>query len=209
MILAAAGLVMTAGGNVSATLAPAQARVIETEIENGKTLGQKNAPIMVEDFSDFQCPMCRLFYLGATHELINDYVSTGKVYLVHHDFPLDMHAHSHEAAKWADASAAIGKFQEVETVLYTKQDDWGTTGRIEETVATVLTPAELKRVKALVDSPEVAAALQKDKDLGIQRNVNATPSIYVTPKGGQMVFLPPAGTTYPLLKQYLDYLLKH
>jgi protein-disulfide isomerase len=67
----------------------------------------------------------------------------------------------------------------------------------------------LKRVKALIDSPEVAASLQKDKELGIQRNVNSTPSIYVTPKGGQMVFLPPAGTTYPLLKQYLDYLLKH
>jgi len=209
MILAAAGLALTAGGNVSAKLAQGQARITATEIEGGKTLGQKNAPIMVEDFSDFQCPMCRMFYLGATHELINEYVSTGKVYLVHHDFPLDMHAHSHEAAKWADASAAIGKFQEVENVLYTKQDDWGMTGKIEETVATVLTPAELKRVKALVDSPEVAAALQMDKDLGNKRNVNSTPSIYVTPKGGQMVFLPPAGTTYPLLKQYIDYLLKH
>jgi protein-disulfide isomerase len=202
-------MVIIAGEQLSAKNAPEQGKITAADIASAKALGQKNAPIVVEDFSDFQCPMCRMFYLGATHQLINEYVSTGKVYLIHHDFPLDMHAHSHEAAKWADAAAAIGKFQEVETVLYTKQDDWGATGKIEETVATVLTPAELKRVKALVDSPEVAAALEKDKELGTQRNVNSTPSIYVTPKGGQMVFLPPAGTTYPLLKQYIDYLLKH
>jgi protein-disulfide isomerase len=209
MMLAVAGLVTIAGGRLSARIEPGQAKITSAEIESGKTLGQKNAPILLEDFSDFQCPMCRMYFLGATQEVIANYVSTGKVYLVHHDFPLDMHAHSHEAAKWADAAAAIGKFQEVENVLYTKQDDWGTTGKIEEAVATVLTPAEMKRVKALVDSPEVAAALQMDKDLGNKRNVSSTPSIYVTPKGGQMVFLPPAGTTYPLLKQYLDYLLKH
>jgi protein-disulfide isomerase len=209
IVIAAGGLLMAGGGRVSAKVAPQQPKITTAEIESAKTLGQKNAPIMLEDFSDFQCPMCRQFYLGQTQQLISEYVSTGKVYLVHHDFPLDMHAHSHEAAKWADAAAAIGKFQQVENVLYTRQDDWGATGKIEETLATVLTPAEMKRVKALVDSPEVAAALQKDKELGIQRNVNSTPSIFVTPKGGQMVSLPPAGTTYSLLKSYLDYLLKH
>ena len=62
------------------------------------------------------------FFLTATTPLMNDYVASGKVYLVHHDFPLPMHAHSLDAAKWANAAAEIGKFREVETALYTKQD---------------------------------------------------------------------------------------
>jgi protein-disulfide isomerase len=209
LIVAAVAFVMTTNGALSAKPGPPQVKITTAEIATEKTLGTKNAPIMLEDFSDFQCPMCRMFYLNTTKQVIEDYVSTGKVYLVHHDFPLPMHAHSAEAAKWANAAAAIGKFQEVETALYTKQDDWGATGKVEETVATVLTPAEMKRVRSLVDSPEVAAAIQHDKELGDQRNVNSTPSIFITPKGGQMVSLPPAGASYQLLKTYLDYLLKH
>lgn len=210
MVLAAlAGSLITAASSaVRAGSSPAQTKITVAEIEAGKTLGTKSAPIMVEDFSDFQCPVCRNFFLNTTKELIDNYVSTGKVYLVHHDFPLAMHAHSEEAAKWANAAAAIGKFQEVENVLYTKQDDWGMTGKVEETVATVLSPAEMKRAGALVGNPEIAAAIQHDKDLGNQRGVNSTPSVFVTPKGGQVVSLPPMGTDYHLLKQYLDYLLK-
>lgn len=204
-----AGVMLTFTGPLSAKREPPQTRNLEAEIAAGKTMGSKSAPIMLEDFSDFQCPMCRQFYLDTTRKVIDDYVVTGKVYLVHHDFPLPMHAHSHDAAKWADAAAAIGRFQEVENALYTKQDDWGATGKVEEAVATVLSPAELKRVRALVDSPQVAAAIQHDEDMGHQRNVNSTPSVFITLKGGQAQPLPPAGTTFSLLKQYFDYVLKH
>jgi protein-disulfide isomerase len=203
------GLLVTTGtAPLRAGSSAPQAKITMTEIEAAKTLGSKGAPIMIEDFSDFQCPVCRGFFLNTTKPLIDNYVSTGKVYLVHHDYPLPMHAHSEDAAKWANAAAAIGKFEEVENVLYSRQDDWGMTGKVEDTVATVLSPAELKRASALVSSPEVAAAIQHDKDLGNQRGVSATPTVYVTPKGGQTVALPPMGTDYHLLKQYLDYLLK-
>lgn len=91
--------------------------------------------------------------------------------------------------------------------LYAQQETWGVSGNIEATVATVLTPAELKRVKALINTPDVLDAVQRDMTLANQRGVNQTPSLFVT-QNGKVIALPPGPTPFPLLKQYLDYLLK-
>jgi protein-disulfide isomerase len=189
---------------------PTGAKIIAADISKAKSLGSKTAPITVEIFSDYQCPMCKNFFLGASQRLLEDYASAGKVYFVHHDFPLAIpeHKHSEEAARWANAAAAIGKFHEAESALYTNQDSWGATGKIEETLAGVLGPANLKRVKALLDSPEVKSAIQGDKSLGNSRNVDSTPSIFVT-HGGHTELLPYSGVSYNLFKPYLDYLLTH
>jgi protein-disulfide isomerase len=205
ILTAAAGCILTFSGRVSASPDQGAAKVIEDEIATGKAMGSKNAPIRFEDFSDFQCPACRNFYMTVTRQLIDDYVVTGKVYWVHHDFPI--HNHAAEAAKWADAAAAIGKFQEVENALYTNQDSWGASGNIEPFVANVLSPAQLKRVEALEGSSEVAAAVQHDEDMGHQRNVTQTPSLFITYKGN-VTPVPAAGASFPLLKSYFDYLLK-
>lgn len=190
--------------------APAPVKVSLADITKAKSLGPKDAPILVEIFSDFQCPQCKNFFLGASRRLLEDYAAAGKVYFVHHDFPLPIpaHVHSQEAARWANAAAAIGKFHEVERALYTNQDSWGATGKIEELVSGVLGPANLKRVKPLVDSTEIKAAVKKDMDLGDSRNVGGTPAIFVT-HGGHTELLPPSGASYNLLKPYLDYLLQH
>lgn len=206
--IALAGLIGISSPSLTARPAPPQTKISLAEITAGKSLGTKGAPILMEDFADFQCPMCRSVFLGITRQLIDEYVTTGKVYLVHHDYPLPIHAHSREAAKWANAAAAIGKFQEVETALYMKQDSWSATGNIEEVVASVLTPAEMKRVRLLYASPEIEAAIQHDLDLGHSRSVNETPTIFVTHKG-QMVPVSATGASLPLMKQYFEYLLKN
>lgn len=202
-----AALVVISPALLSATPQATQARGTHADLSAAKSLGSKTAPIELEIFSDFQCPVCRQFYFSTTKQVIDEYVSTGKVYLVHRDFPLPMHAHSSEAAKWADAAAAIGKFQEVEDALYSKQDAWGATGKIDESLSSVLGPTDMKRVHALLDSPEVTASIQHDEDLGKERNITGTPSIFLTHKG-QTVSLPALGTSYNLLKQYMDYLLR-
>ncbi len=205
-----AGLLLYSAGLLSAQHNPAQthAKSAPIDFHAAKTMGSKSAPITLEVFSDFQCPSCRAFYLTATTQVIKDYVSTGKVYLVHHDFPLPMHAHSMEAARWANAAAGIGKFQEVETALYSTQDAWEANGRIEDAVASVLSPEDLRRVQALMAKPEVQAAIDEDVDLAKQKSLSWTPSIFVTYKG-QSTLLPREGVSYGILKQYFDYLLSH
>jgi protein-disulfide isomerase len=187
---------------------PAVEKITADQLTAAKSLGVKNAPIMIEDFADFQCPSCKALFEGTTEQLIRDYVQTGKVYLVHHDFPLPMHSHSREAARWANAAAAIGKFEQVEAVLYSQQETWGASGDIEKALSGVLTPAELKRCSALVNNPEIEQAIQKDVALGTERHVNQTPSLFVT-HNAKVVPLPPGAVQYSILKQYVDYLLTH
>jgi protein-disulfide isomerase len=205
--VASAAMLIVFAGSISATKnTAAQAKAAHMDLAAEKSMGTKSAPITLEVYSDFQCPSCKQFFLTATTPLMNDYVASGKVFLIHHDFPLPMHAHSRDAAKWANAAAEIGKFREVETALYTKQDAWGATGKIDDALDNVLTPLEMKRVRGLLDSPEVTASIQHDEDLAKAKGLTGTPSIFIIHKG-QTFPLPAAGATYNLLKQYIDYLL--
>ena len=54
---------------------------------------------------------------------------------------------------------------------------------------------------------EINAAIDRDHAMGVQRNVNQTPTIFVTAHG-KTEGLPGGGVDYKLLKQYLDYLLR-
>lgn len=171
----------------------------------GKAYGSKNAPIVMEEFSDFQCPACRGLYQGVRRQLLDNYVNTGKVYLIHRDFPLPMHAHSRDAARYANAAARIGKFEKVEAALFAKQDTWAQNGDIDGVVAAVLTPAEMAKVRQLVKSGELDAAIDQDVARGQSFRVSQTPTLVFTHKGATY----PVGgqVTYAILRQFLDQLL--
>lgn len=181
-------------------------RVTPAEIAQQKTFGVKTAPIRIDEFTDFECPACRALYMQTLRPLIDDYVSAGKVYLVHHDFPLPMHPYSHKAAYYADAAAAIGRFEQVEEVLFVNQPQWSANGKITPFLAKALSPSELKQVEELARTKEVQDAVQRDVQLGQQLNVRQTPTMFVTHNGRRT---PLVGVlSYPVLRRYLDALLK-
>jgi len=168
--------------------------------------GSKNAPIIMEVFSDFQCPACKTLFATTNRQVMDNYVSTGKVYLIHRDFPLPMHAHSQVAAQYSRAAAQIGKFEPVEQALFDNQEKWEQTGDVDGTVAAVLSPAEMTKIRALVKGGTVNAAIQKDVALGKLYNVNQTPTSVFHAKGQTF---PYAGVmSYEILRNFLDQLAK-
>jgi protein-disulfide isomerase len=185
-----------------------QAKLTPAELTLKKSLGTPTAPIKLEIFSDYECPACREMQMSTTRQLIDNYVATGKVYLVHRDFPLSMHPYSRVAARWLNAAAAVGSFQAAENVLYSKQDQWGATGNVEQALAASLPTAEMSKIRAteLAQRTQLDAAVQSDVNLGTSRNVTGTPSIFVMHRG-QTIPLPSGPVPYQLLKQYLDSLL--
>src|SRR5882672_3661902 len=78
-----------------------------------KALGAPGAPITLEVFSDFQCPSCKALHEETLRPLVTDYVNNGKVYLIHRDFPLAMHAYSRTAALYANASFRLNRYEAV------------------------------------------------------------------------------------------------
>jgi protein-disulfide isomerase len=184
-----------------------QAKSASVDLTALKSFGSRQAPITIEIFADYQCPQCRQFFMTTTQQLMDNYVAAGKVFLVHRDFPLPMHSYSHEAARWANAAAEAGQFEAAEHALYDKQDDWGSTGKIEATLAAALAPGDMKKIRTIesTETPQIDSAIQRDIDLGNSRRVTGTPSIFVI-HHGQITPLPAGGVNYVLLKQYLDML---
>ena len=177
------------------------------DIDPTKAFGSKSATVVVEIFSDFQCPACRQLFLNTTQKVMDNYVNTGKIYLVHRDFPLPMHAYSRVAASYSRAAAHIGKCEPVEMALFENQDKWEVSGDVKGTVAAVLTPAEMKKVEAIVASKELEPLIEKDKAIGMSFPVSQTPTT-VFHANGQTY--PYAGTLqYDVLKTFLDQLIAH
>ena len=136
---------------------------------------------------------------------MENYVSTGKVFLIHRDFPLPMHAHSRVAARYARAAAQIGKVEPVEQALFQNQEKWEQTGDVDGTVATALSPAEMAKVRALVKGGTLEPLIDRDYALGQVYRVNQTPTTVFHSKGQTY---PYSGVmTYEILKQFLNQLL--
>lgn len=178
------------------------------DFDKGKALGNPAAPILVEMYSDFQCPHCKHLHETFMAGFIKDYVDTGKVYLVFREFPLvSFGPRSREAAAYATAAARIGKFQPVAHALFENQASWAMSGKVWETVASVLTPAEQAKVQALAKDPAVPAEVQRDVDIGTKVPVRSTPTLVVTHRLQQRPwdYWEDGGK---LFRGYLDALLK-
>lgn len=177
------------------------------DIDPAKAFGNKNAPVVMEIYSDFQCPACKQLFLNTTQRVMDNYVNTGKIYLVHRDFPLPMHAYSRLAAEYSRAAAHIGKCEPVEQALFQNQERWEANGDVKGTVAAVLSPAEMKKVQALVDGKTLDPLIDRDKQLGIAVPVNQTPTSVIHGKDGQVY--PVVGfVSFDVLKTLLDQVVK-
>lgn len=55
-------------------------------INNNPTLGDKNAPVTIIEFSDYECPFCKRHFDQTLPSIKKDYIDSGKVKLVFRDF---------------------------------------------------------------------------------------------------------------------------
>jgi protein-disulfide isomerase len=146
-------------------------------IAKGKGFGNPAAPILIEVYTDFECPGCRAFHTDFLPLLMRDYVDAGKVYLVAHD--ISFHAHSSEATGYAMAAARIGKYREVADALFQHQTEWSANGKVWDAVAVALSPADQKKVTKLAKDPSVLAEVKTETDDG-RTKIHITPTMVVT-----------------------------
>jgi protein-disulfide isomerase len=197
----------------SAPTAPAQSASTSSaisvaglpDVDPRETRGSKTAPIVIETFSDFQCPACKQLYMTTNRQLNDNYITTGKVFEIHRDFPLAGHAYSRVAARYSRAAAALGKFEQVEQVLFQNQEKWEQTGDVDGTVASTFSPAEMTKIRAAIKNPAVEAAIEKDIALGKTYSVSQTPTTVIHYKGQTFPISGVVG--YDALRTFLDQLL--
>lgn len=59
--------------------------------DDDPVLGDKNAPVTMIEFSDYECPFCKRHFTQTLPLLKEKYIDTGKLKLVFRDFPLGFH----------------------------------------------------------------------------------------------------------------------
>ena len=171
-----------------------------------KVQGSLLAPITVEVYTDYECPHCATIFMGVIPELVRDFVKTGKVRLIHRDFPLNMHQYARLAARYANAAGTLGHYDAVVHQLFRTQNSWALTGDIGTQVAQVLSPAVMDHVRELVaNDSHLEDTVNADIAAGRQVNLTMTPTMIVTYKGKSQMLAPVP--QYELLKSYLDELL--
>jgi protein-disulfide isomerase len=175
--------------------------------QNGEiALGNNTAPITMEVYSDFECPHCKTYHDTVLPQVIRDYVNTGKVYLIHRDFPLAMHKYSREAALYAMAAGKLfNKYEQVSGALFDNQAYWSANGKLDEVVAKALTPEEMKKVRVAIREPQLNQQLDNEIAAGFRAGVNSTPTTILTRH--LRTYPVPSDVSYPLLKRFLDDLL--
>lgn len=177
-----------------------------TPVPSFKESGNVLAPITVELFTDFECPHCATVALQTMPGFVNDFVKTGKVKLVHRDFPLPQHKFAGLAAQYANAAGALGYYDIVVTQIFRTQAIWATSGDIGTQVALVLPPGVMDKLRDLVrNDAHLDDSVATDVAIGRQDQLTQTPTMVVVYKGKRQLLAPIP--QYELLKSYFDELL--
>lgn len=104
--------------------------------------GNPDAKVVIEDFSDYQCPHCGTFATVVEPKIEDELIKTGKAKLIFRDFQfLDRQSNgqpnpmgeSHRAAHAAHCAKDQGKFWEMHDTLFANQPKTGNKGGFSDT----------------------------------------------------------------------------
>ncbi len=149
------------------------AAVRSLPVDGSPSKGPDNAPVVVVEFADFECPHCRMAV-----SLIDSVLAEhpDKVRLVYKSYTLPFHLRGEPAARAAFAAGLQGKFWEMEHMLFERQE------HLEDSDLNhyaVLLRLDIPKWKADMDLPSIGDQIAHDRALGEELKLKGTPTIYV------------------------------
>lgn len=150
---------------------------------NGETTS--NEPVANTDpqtvhilkYSDYQCPACKS-YIPVQEQLEREYGEL--VQFEYRYFPLDNHQFAYLAASAAEAARKQGEFEEMHDMIFDNQEVWSRGGARDHFMdyAEEL-GLDLEQFESDMDSDEVRRTVESQKQEGIRRTVNSTPTYFI------------------------------
>jgi protein-disulfide isomerase len=97
---------------------PDQIPTAPVSIEDAPLRGNRDARIVIVEFSDFQCPFCALFSRDTLPLLEKRYVAPGTVQIAVRHFPLPIHPMARKAAEAAECAKQQNRFWEIHDTFF-------------------------------------------------------------------------------------------
>lgn len=178
------GTVLNDGAAPSPSPSPTPTSVIDMAglvTNDDHVKGDKDAPVTIVEWSDFECPFCARFYSETLGQIDEQYIKTGKVKLVYKDFPLSFHQNAQKAAEAAECAGEQGKYWEMHNLLFEKGVSGGVTGF--KTYAKEI-GLDMNDFDSCLNSGKTAQGIQADMALGGRSGIQGTPGFIIN---GQLV----------------------
>jgi protein-disulfide isomerase len=142
-------------------------------IDGSPSRGPEDAPVVIVEFADFECPHCRLAV-----SLLDSVLAAhpDKVRLIYKSYTLSFHQRGEPAARAAFAAGLQGKFWEMEHLLFERQEHLEPSDLDRYAV---LLRLDIPKWKADMDSPAIKERIEHDHALGEDFQLKGTPAIYI------------------------------
>lgn len=164
-----------------------EARFIETwreDSEGGIRIGPRDAPIVITEFMDFQCPFCRQL-VPLVDSILTAYPTEVAVAFQH--FPLRIHDHAVAAAIAAECAERQGRFTEMYRSIFASQEHIGS--RPWREYANESRVPDLEAFDTCISLPaDSFPRIQNGRDLGSRTGVRGTPTVWINGSVGPLSF---------------------
>jgi protein-disulfide isomerase len=140
---------------------------------NVPAMGPADAPVLIVEWSDYQCPFCKRAH-PTIEQVLTEYKD--KVRFVHLDYPLPFHQQAKPAAEAVHCAEDQGKFWEYHTNLYSTPGDLSNADLSKRASDLGLDSAAFE---ACVSSNKHEALIQTNYDDGAALGVTGTPAFFI------------------------------
>lgn len=189
---------------------------VKVSADNDAVLGDKNAPVTMIEFSDYECPFCKRHFTDVYPQIKADYIDTGKVKLVFRDY---IAVPAHNPLATSEAMAAECSREQGGDSVYFKYHDALFTKTTSNGNGLTLSqlPAIAKDLglnvatfQQCLDSNKYKDEVNKDIADGSKVGVNGTPSFFVGKSSQDGVIdgaIIVGAQPYPAFKAVIDQVL--
>jgi len=168
---------------------PPPARPVDAllELGNAPVKGEKNAKLILIEFSDYQCPFCKRHVQTTLPQVEKSYIETGKLRYVFKDFPLaGIHPQAPKAAEAAHCAAEQGKYWQMHDRLFAEQQALAPENLADHAKGIGLA---VEPFKICLDSGRYAATIRKDIAEAEKLGMTGTPTLFLGVADGDRVKL--------------------
>jgi protein-disulfide isomerase len=147
--------------------------------------GNAEAAVVIEEFSDFQCPACQAFQ-PVLSQVLEDFGD--QVVLHYRHFPLPFHNVAEPAARAAEAAGQQGQFFAFHDKLFENQRTWSTSPNpmLQFIKYAEELGLDISLFKQHMRSSVLRDQVRNDMREGRERGVNGTPTFFLN--GQRMTF---------------------
>lgn len=155
-------------------------QLVRREPDDPMAMGEVDAPVVMVNYSEFQCPFCGKFARDTEPTLIEQYVEDGTLRIEWRDFPY-LGPESTTAAHAGRAAAAQGKFWEFHDAMYADQLP-PNSGKLDEDYLAGIAEGldlDVDQFRTDMNSKATASAVQDDFAEGQAIGVTGTPAFII------------------------------